>query len=215
VRRQGRITQAQRRALETLWPIYGLDPAKPFEPRRVFNRNAPVIVEIGFGNGDTLAQMAMAQPDIDFLGIEVHRPGVGHLLLKLEEQGLTNVRIYCADALEILRDAIPDDSLAGLNLFFPDPWPKQRHHKRRLVNPAFASLVAGKLMKPGGRFHAATDWEDYAHQMMEVLENCGELQNVAGKGGFWQGPTQRPQTRFEGRGKQLGHQVWDLVFARV
>jgi tRNA (guanine-N7-)-methyltransferase len=211
--RQGRVTEAQRKALETLWPIYGLAEDQPLEAGKVFGREAPLIVEIGFGNGETLAQMAANAPENDFLGIEVHRPGVGHLLLKLKERGLTNVRACCGDAVEILKHAIPDGSLSGVNVFFPDPWHKKRHRKRRLINPEFAELVADKL-KPGGIFHAATDWEDYARQMLAVLENCKELGNAAGPGAFSERPDYRPLTKFELRGQRLGHGVRDLMFTK-
>jgi tRNA (guanine-N7-)-methyltransferase len=211
--RQGRLTEAQRNALETLWPIYGLDAGQPFDARSVFGREAPVVVEIGFGNGETLAQMAAAQPDTDFLGIEVHRPGIGHLLLRLKERELANVRIYCADAVEVLTQNISDASLAGVNVFFPDPWPKKRHHKRRLVNPDFIQLVARKL-KHGGCFHAATDWENYAQQMLGVLGECAEMRNMQAENAYVSRPAHRPLTKFEARGQRLGHGVWDLIFTR-
>jgi tRNA (guanine-N7-)-methyltransferase len=211
--RQGRITSAQAKALEELWPVYGLDPAHPFEPAVVYGREAPVILEIGFGNGETLAQMAAERLDANFLGIEVHGPGIGHLLLRIVEKELANLRVYRADAVSILAERIPDESLAGVNVFFPDPWPKSRHHKRRLVNPDFLDIVARKL-KPGGTFHAATDWEDYARQMLSDLEASRELANQAGAGCFSERPANRPETKFERRGKRLGHGVFDLVFVR-
>jgi tRNA (guanine-N7-)-methyltransferase len=213
VLRQGRLTEAQRNALETLWPIYGLDATQLFDARTAFGREAPVIVEIGFGNGETLARMAAARPDTDFLGIEVHRPGVGHLLLQLKERELTNVRVYCADAIEVLTQNIFVASLAGINVFFPDPWPKKRHHKRRLVNPDFIRLVARKL-KYGGFFHAATDWEDYAQHMLGVLRECTELRNAQAENAYAPRPEYRPLTKFEARGQRLGHGVWDLIFTR-
>ncbi|HUL12972.1 MAG TPA: tRNA (guanosine(46)-N7)-methyltransferase TrmB [Methylococcaceae bacterium] len=213
VRRQGRITQAQALALENLWPIYGLDPKEPFDVGRAFSRDAPLTVEIGFGNGESLAKMAAAAPEENFLGIEVHRPGVGHLLLKVEELVLSNIRVYCADAVEILQDKLADQSLAGIQVFFPDPWHKKRHHKRRLIAPEFVNLAARKL-KSGGIFHAATDWEDYARQMLEVLEGCEGLSNAAGENSFSERPDHRPLTKFEARGQNLGHRVWDLVFVR-
>ncbi len=211
--RQGRLTEAQRKALDTLWPIYGLEADRPFDAQSVFGREAPLIVEIGFGNGESLAQTASANPDRDFLGIEVHRPGIGHLLLRLKEGEISNVRVYCADAVEILSTNIPDHGLAGINLFFPDPWPKQRHHKRRLVNPEFIRLAARKLTQ-GGIFHAATDWEDYAQQMLDVLLNCAEMRNTRTENSFSSRPADRPRTKFESRGERLGHGVWDLIFAR-
>lgn len=211
--RQGRLTSAQRHALETLWPIYGLDPGQNLDAQAVFGREAPITLEIGFGNGETLTQMAAENPDRDFVGIEVHRPGVGHLLLQLKERELGNVRVYCADAVEVLAHNVADASLAGINVFFPDPWPKKRHHKRRLVNPEFIRLAARKL-KPRGLFHAATDWEDYAEQMLNVLEGCAELENLEGSRLYSPRPPHRPLTKFEARGQRLGHGVWDLVFAR-
>jgi len=214
VRRQGRITLAQNAALETLWPVFGLDPGLPFDPRAVFGREAPLILEIGFGNGDSLAQMAAAAPEKDFLGVEVHRPGVGHLLLRVQELGLRNVRVYCADAVEILRGRIADNGLDGEQVFFPDPWHKKRHHKRRLINAGFAALLAAKL-KPQGVLHCATDWEPYAEQMLEVLENCAGLRNQAGAGRFSERPAHRPLTKFEKRGEGLGHRVRDLLFEKV
>lgn len=209
--RQGRLTEGQRKALESLWPTFGLEVSEAFDAEAAFGRRAPVVVEIGFGNGEALAQAASLSPETNFLGIEVHRPGVGHLLMRLQERGIPNVRVYCADAVAILSEKLADHSLAGINLFFPDPWPKLRHHKRRLVNHDFARLAASKLA-PGGLFHAATDWEDYAKQMREVLESCEML--VQAEGGNGLGSRARPRTKFEARGERLGHGVWDLVFAR-
>jgi tRNA (guanine-N7-)-methyltransferase len=209
--RQGRLTEGQRKALESLWPVFGLEPGQPFYAEAAFGRQAPLVVEIGFGNGEALAQAASLSPETNFLGIEVHRPGVGHLFLRLQERGITNVRVYCADAVAILSDKLPDHGLAGINLFFPDPWPKKRHHKRRLVDHDFARLVASKLV-PGGLFHAATDWEDYARQMQEVLESCDTLVREEGQGAL--ASRARPRTKFEERGERLGHGVWDLLFAR-
>lgn len=212
--RQGRFTVAQRRAMEALWPIYGLNVADtPPDFEAIFGRGAPLVVEIGFGNGETLAQLAGDQPQTNFIGVEVHRPGVAQLLTRLKERELNNVRIFCADAVDILTNQIADGSLSGVNLFFPDPWPKKRHHKRRLVNPEFISLVARKL-KYGGYFHAATDWEDYAQHMLDVLEHCDRLENTAGGSKFSPRPTHRALTKFERRGQELGHGVWDLIFIR-
>lgn len=212
--RQGRLTVAQRAALETLWPLYGLDADQKLDARSIFGRESPVILEIGFGNGESLAQMAADEPDADFVGIEVHRPGVGHLLLRLKERGLGNVRVYCADALQVLVRNVADASLDGINLFFPDPWPKKRHHKRRLVNEDFMRVVVQKL-KSGGHFHAATDWQDYAQQMLGVLNACPGLRNTAAAGNpYLLRPSHRPPTKFEVRGQRLGHEVWDLIFSR-
>lgn len=213
VLRQGRITQSQQRALQELLPRYGLDPGRVFDPLQAFGRQAPLFLEIGFGNGESLVQMAENRPDEDFLGIEVHPPGIGHLLLEIEKRSLSNVRVYRADAVEILAGIIPDRSLDGIRIFFPDPWHKKKHHKRRLINPEFVRLAAAKL-KPGGTLHAATDWRDYAEQILCVLENCGDLRNCSATG-FSPRPDYRPETKFERRGQRLGHSVWDLIFART
>ena len=207
------MTDAQRNALDRLWPGYGLDAAVVFDPLAVFGRSAPLVLEIGFGNGETLVQMAGEQPETDFIGIEVHRPGVGHLLLQADERKLTNLRVYCADAVSVLENCLPDASLDRIHLFFPDPWPKKRHHKRRIVNPEFVRLVANKL-KSGGIFHLATDWKDYADQMLQVTEENGELENRAGRHAFAPRPESRPMTKFEGRGRRLGHGVWDLMLLK-
>ncbi|HWO99624.1 MAG TPA: tRNA (guanosine(46)-N7)-methyltransferase TrmB [Methylococcus sp.] len=213
VRRQGRITAAQRAALAELWPRFGLDPGLAFDPLAVFGRRVPLTLEIGFGDGEGLVEMASASPNEDFLGVEVHTPGVGHLLLQLEKRGLGNVRVYCADAVEVLERCIPDASLERILVLFPDPWPKKRHHKRRLVTPEFACLAAAKLTAEG-LLHAATDWEDYAHWMLEALNGCAEIENLAEDGGFSPRPEYRRLTKFEQRGRRLGHAVWDLVFRR-
>jgi tRNA (guanine-N7-)-methyltransferase len=213
VLRQGRITAAQHAALASLWPVYGVDSTDVFKPVETFGRAAPLILEIGFGNGESLAQMADRERDKDFLGIEVHRPGVGHLLLKAQALDLRNLRVYCADAVDVLRDRMVPGSLDGVQVFFPDPWHKKRHHKRRLVNPAFVALVAERL-KPGGFLHCATDWEDYALQMLAVLQASPLLRNQADGGTYAERPASRPLTKFEARGQRLGHGVWDLVFAR-
>lgn len=213
IRRQGRITVAQTKALEELWPLYGLEPGVLLDPLVVFGRIAPLVLEIGFGDGESLAAMAVDHRDCDHIGIEVHRPGVGHLLLRLNELDLSNVRLYCADAIDILTRDIPDASLDRIQLFFPDPWPKKRHHKRRIVNAGFLALVVRKL-KPGGLFHAATDWEPYAHAMSETLLACPALVSTA-PGPYATRPGYRPLTKFEARGQQLGHGVWDLLYQRV
>jgi tRNA (guanine-N7-)-methyltransferase len=214
VRRQGRITVAQQAALDNLWPIFGLETENTFDAKTAFGRDAPLILEIGFGNGESLAQMASDAPDKDFIGVEVHSPGVGHLLLKIEALGLRNVRIYCADAVEIIRDKITENSLDGVQVFFPDPWHKKRHHKRRLLNSEFVTLLADRL-KRGGVLHCATDWEDYAAQMLEVLGAEPHLRNLAGVGHFSERPDSRPLTKFETRGQRLGHGVWDLLFEKL
>lgn len=212
VRREGRMTDAQRRALETLWPKYGLEPGEsPLDLDALFGRRAPRLLEIGFGMGDALLEMAERHPENDYLGIEVHRPGVGRLLARLEEKGLRNVRVICADAVEVLRKAIPDASLDAVYLFFPDPWPKKRHHKRRIVQPPFVALLGQKLTH-GGILHMATDWEDYAQYMLAVLSAAPGFANTAGPGAFTPRQEERPMTKFERRGERLGHPVWDLVF---
>jgi len=213
IRRQGRITQGQQLALDNHWDRYCLDPHADYDFSQVFGRTAPLIVEIGFGSGDSLAKMAAANPDKDYIGIEVHRPGVGHLMLLLDQLGLTNVRIYCHDAIEIIERKVADNSLAGVHLFFPDPWPKKKHHKRRIVRPSFVELLARKL-QPGGYFHAATDWQNYAESMLEVLSAGTGICNSSNTGDYCERPEYRPLTKFEQRGIRLGHGVWDLIFRK-
>ena len=214
VRREGRMTRAQQEALGRLGHSYLITENALQDLDAAFNRRAPRVVEIGFGMGDALAAMAKARPHCDFLGIEVHRPGVGSLLLKLEKDAVDNVRVVCADAVEVLQHHLPDNTLDALYLFFPDPWPKTRHHKRRIVQTEFAELVRRKL-KPGGIFHMATDWEDYARQMLMVMEAAPGYRNVVGAGAFSPRPSERPLTKFERRGQRLGHRVWDLLFTRT
>ena len=212
VLRQGRSTGAQRRARETLLPQFGIPYAPaPLDLDRVFGRAAPRVLEIGFGMGETTARIAAQHPGNDYLGVEVHAPGVGGLLKRVAELGLTNVRIVQHDAAEVLRDMIAPAALDGANLFFPDPWPKKRHHKRRLLQAPFVAMLASRL-KPGACVHVATDWEDYARQILEVLSAEPQLENTCG--GFAPRPAWRPQTKFEARGLQLGHRVWDLLFRR-
>ncbi|MEJ2344073.1 MAG: tRNA (guanosine(46)-N7)-methyltransferase TrmB [Gammaproteobacteria bacterium] len=207
------MTPAQKRALEELLPRYGFDPDRGvLNLDALFGRRAPRLLEIGFGTGTSLLEMATAHPERDYLGVEVHRPGVGALLLRLEQAGLTNVRVACGDAVQVLDHTIADASLDGVYVFFPDPWHKKRHHKRRLLQPAFVATVAAKL-RPGGLFHMATDWEDYARHMLSVMEGDPEYVNCAGAGAF--SPRgERPRTKYEQRGERLGHRVWDLVFQR-
>lgn len=212
-RRQGRITQGQQLALDSHWDRYCLDPEIDYDFNQVFGRAAPLIVEIGFGTGDSLAKMAAANPDTDYIGIEVHKPGVGHLLLLLDQQGLSNVRIYCHDAIDIMEHKIKDNSLTGVHLFFPDPWPKKKHHKRRIVRPGFVELLARKL-QPDGYFHAATDWRNYAEHMLAVLSAGTGISNASATGDYCERPEYRPLTRFEQRGIRLGHGVWDLIFRK-
>lgn len=215
VRREGRMTPAQRRALAELWPRYGLDASGPaLDLARVFGRAGAVHLEIGFGNGDALLALAQAYPDRDYLGVEVHRPGVGRALHRADAAGLSNLRVFCADANEVLRARIPPNSLDAIYVWFPDPWPKKRHHKRRLVNAAFAALARERLVV-GGRLHIATDWADYAHAIVAALSGVPGLRNAAVPGPFLPAPGPRPVTRFERRGQALGHAVFDLVFERT
>ncbi len=173
-----------------------------------------MVLEIGFGNGESLARMAQTHPGHDFLGIEVHRPGVGHLLNLLEQEGIDNVRVICHDAVEVMRDWLDPGTVDVIQLFFPDPWPKTRHHKRRMVQPEWTALAA-RCLRPGGRLHMATDWEDYAGHMREVLEASGRFRNLHGPGNFAPGPGNRPETKFEQRGRRRGHGVWDLEYQRL
>lgn len=212
VRREGRMTSGQEKAIEQNWSKYGIEPSEvAFNFAEIFGRTAPIVFEIGFGMGKSLLSLAVRHPEQNFLGIEVHRPGVGTLLRDVAEQQLDNIRVMCTDAIEVLKKNIPDHSLAGLLLFFPDPWPKKKHLKRRIVSTEFVELVANKL-QPGGYLHMATDIEDYAEQMLTIASACKELDNAAGIGNFMPRPESRPETKFEKRGQQLGHGVWDLVF---
>ena len=212
VLRQGRVTDAQRRACDELLPRFGIPYSRaPLDLDDTFGRAAPKILEIGFGMGETTARIAADHSQNDYLGIEVHTPGVGSLLKRTAELGLTNLRIIQHDAVEVVEHMIPTASLAGIHAFFPDPWPKKRHHKRRLIQPAFARTLALRL-KPGAYLHAATDWEDYARHILEVLTAEPLLANTAD--GFAQRPEHRPLTKFESRGLRLGHPVWDIFFRR-
>jgi tRNA (guanine-N7-)-methyltransferase len=214
VRREGRLTPGQERALNELLPRYGVaEDDGIIDLDALFGRCAPRTLEIGFGDGESLASMAAAEPEVDFLGLEVHRPGVGRLLQRLEEQGLGNVRVIGQDAVEVLEKRIADASLDRVLLFFPDPWHKKRHHKRRILNPEFADLLARKI-RSGGVFHAATDWRDYAEQMLEVMDACAGFDNINGPGRYAARPEYRIETKFERRGRRLGHGVWDLLYRR-
>ncbi len=206
VKRQGRMTTGQQRALAEYWPVYGIDyRAQPLDLAGAFGRAAPVVLEIGFGNGDNLVDMAAAAPDCNFLGIEVHEPGVGHCLLQVAERQLTNVRVMRHDALEVLRAMLADHALSRVNLFFPDPWPKKRHHKRRIVQRDFVNLVARKLL-PGGILHIATDWADYAEHIADVMANAEEFKALDGV------PDDRSVSRFDRRGQRLGHTNWERAW---
>lgn len=213
VLRQGRVSNAQQRAHQTLLPRFGIAYAESqLEFDRLFDRAAPTILEIGFGMGETTAAIAAAHPHNNYLAIEVHTPGVGSLLKALDTQALTNVRIIQHDAVDVLHQMIAPQSLDGIHIFFPDPWPKKRHHKRRLIQPELAGLLAEKL-KPGGYLHSATDWREYAEHMLSVFTATPALQNTAAD--YAPRPAYRPLTKFEARGLKLGHGVWDLVFRRV
>jgi tRNA (guanine-N7-)-methyltransferase len=203
------MTTAQVRALEHYWPIWGIDyTSTPINPEDIFGRSAPLVIEIGFGNGELLASMAADNPDKNFIGIEVHEPGVGHCLLCLHEHSLTNVRLIRHDAIDVLNQQIPDRSLHGVNLFFPDPWPKKRQHKRRIVQADFVSLLSHKI-EIGGTFHAATDWANYAeHIDSTVCANPAFRASAAET-------SKRPETKFELRGKRLGHEIRDQIYTRV
>jgi len=263
VLREGRLTAGQRRALEALWPKYGLDlaadagrsggglcdggdggfdggfaagfdgdfdggfagsfaggfaanaapTAAPDYPQ-IFGRNAPLHLEIGFGDGEALLEMAARNPHCDFLGAEVHRPGVGRALLQIEARQVANIRLFRADGFQVLSAAVAPRALAALYLYFPDPWPKKRHHKRRLLQPRFIELAASRLAT-GGHFHFATDWRDYAEQALARLEEFNGWENCAGRGRFSPRPPARPQTKFERRGQRLGHPVWDVVMRKT
>ena len=214
VRRQGRMTEGQSRAMETLWQDYGLDLRQGLlNSTELFGNDGPVILEIGFGDGVSLLQMAQAAADSNFIGTEVHRPGVGKLINDAHHAGVTNIRVFCEDAIDVLQQCIADNSLDGVQLFFPDPWHKKRHNKRRIVQAEFAQLVRTKL-KVGGYFHMATDWEPYAEHMLAVMSAADGYENQAGAGQYSPKPDYRPVTKFERRGERLGHGVWDLVFIK-
>ena len=214
VLRQGRLTSGQQHALDTLWSDYGIDyNSEILNLGQCFKNNAPVTLEIGFGNGESLLQQAKQHPEKNYLGIEVHRPGVGHLIKRALDTGLHNIRVINHDAVEVLQHQIADNSLDCVQLFFPDPWHKKRHHKRRIVQPAFVQMIRSKL-KTGGLFHLATDWENYAEHMMAVMEQAQGFENTAGKGNYAV-DTDRPPTKFEHRGRKLGHGVWDLIYKKT
>jgi tRNA (guanine-N7-)-methyltransferase len=215
VKREGRLTRAQERALADYWPTKGIDyQSSLLSFETVFGRNAPVVVEIGFGMGKSLVEMASAAPEKNFIGIEVHRPGVGACLADAAEQGVENLRVMEHDAVEVLKNMIPEGSLSRLQLFFPDPWHKKRHHKRRIVQPEFVEVIRSRLAI-GGCFHMATDWEPYAQHMAEIMNNAKGYANTAEAGDYVPRPEYRPITKFETRGQKLGHGVWDLIFERT
>jgi tRNA (guanine-N7-)-methyltransferase len=215
VKREGRLTPGQERAINELFPLYGIVlQDKLLNLDDIFQRSAPRILEIGFGNGTSLSEMAQNNPEQDYIGIEVHRPGVGNLLSQIEKSGLTNLRVINDDGVEVLKQMIPDNALDAVYLFFADPWHKKRHHKRRIVQKEFVQLLRKKL-KVGGVFHMATDWEHYAEHMMQVMNESEGFKNTAGKDQYLPRPDYRPLTKFEQRGQRLGHGVWDLIFEKV
>ncbi len=215
VLRQGRMTPAQQAAFERLWQRYGIElkAHQTLQPDSLFDQQGELFLEIGFGNGEALAQRAQSRPQHNHLGIEVHGPGVGHLLLEAESAELSNLRVLRADAAEVLRHALPEACLSGIYLFFPDPWPKKKHHKRRIVQPQMLEHFA-RCLKPGGLVHMATDWENYAQHMLACLNASDQFTNSISDGDYIPRPEDRPLTRFEQRGLRLGHGVWDLLFIR-
>ncbi|MAM88518.1 MAG: tRNA (guanosine(46)-N7)-methyltransferase TrmB [unclassified Hahellaceae] len=211
--RSGRKTAGQQAAYDTLWPKLGLDPGTPLRDSRSPGReSAPLVIEVGFGMGQSLAEMALAAPETDFVGIEVHPPGVGSLCLQIHTSEIGNIRIYQHDAVEVFEGCVDDASVDRIQVYFPDPWHKKRHHKRRLIQPEFTAMLSAKL-KPGGLLHLATDWEHYAHHMYDVLAAEPTLENLA-EDKFVERPEWRPETKFERRGQKLGHGVYDLLFRK-
>ncbi len=210
---RGRTTGAQEEALTTHWQTYGLEPEAGKPLALLASPSSPAVMEIGIGNGEALIAMASADPGSLYLGVEVHRPGLGAALLDIQARCLKNVRLLCHDACDLLAHHVPAGSLAGVRLYFPDPWPKTRHHKRRIVQPDFVQHVA-RALAPGGLFHLATDWQPYAEHMVAIIEPSKELRNLAGPGQPSPRPEWRPETRFEKRGLKLGHQVTDLIYQR-
>ena len=215
VLREGRLTTGQERALRELWPVWGIEyEKKTLDPEKVYGRaDAPLTVEIGFGMGKSLVEMAGKAPERNFLGIEVHTPGIGACLADIRDSGITNLRVVHHDAVEVFADMIPDNSIDTLQLYFPDPWHKARHHKRRIVKPEFLDMIMPKL-KQGGIIHMATDWENYAEQMLEVLSADERIENLSADNTYVPRPDFRPLTKFELRGQRLGHGVWDLMFRK-
>ncbi len=213
--RAGRMTEAQRKAYDTGWSDYGLKLADGLiDTDSVFSRAGTKVLEIGFGMGDSLLQMAAAEPDTDFIGIEVHPPGVGTLINGAIAQNIGNLRVYLADANDVLEECFAPQSIDRLQLYFPDPWHKKKHNKRRIVQPEFVQLVREKL-RPGGVLHMATDWQHYAEQMLETLDEAEGFENTAGRGHYSERPGYRPLTKFEKRGERLGHGVWDLIYRKI
>jgi tRNA (guanine-N7-)-methyltransferase len=215
VLRAGRMTEGQQRAYDENWQRWGLVASDGvLDYQKAFGRDATVVLEIGFGMGQSLVAMAAAAPDKNFIGVDVHRPGVGKLLHGMVASDIDNIRVYCHDAVQVLQDCIAADSLDEVQIYFPDPWHKKRHNKRRLIQPGFVELLLTRI-KPGGVLHVATDWENYAEQIMDVLSANPQLHNTAGTGHYAPRPPHRPLTKFERRGERLGHGVWDLIFTRA
>jgi tRNA (guanine-N7-)-methyltransferase len=215
VKRTGRMTPSQERALLELWPEYGIEyDTNCLDLDALFGRHTGRVLEIGFGNGDTLVQSAAMRPDIDFIGLEVHEPGVGHCLLKARDAGIDNLRIVAHDAIEVLRDQIEDGALSRINLYFPDPWPKKRHHKRRIINELFLMLAA-RTLRPGGTLHIATDWENYAEHIDETLAENERFELLERREHGGDQPLDRYTTKFETRGLKIGHRIWDWKYARI
>ena len=215
VLRQGRLTSAQQNALENYWKDYGINYSEQLlDFSEIFGNENEVFLEIGFGNGESLLQQAINQPQYNFIGIEVHGPGVGHLIHNANAQDIHNIRVIRHDAIDVLTKQIADNSIKQLQLFFPDPWHKKRHHKRRIIKPAFIELVQKKL-KTGGFFHMATDWQHYAEQMLEEMDNATAFSNISGKGHYSKTQGARCETKFERRGIKLGHGVWDLIYEKL
>mgnify|MGYP001163282579 FL=1 len=216
VRREGRLTKGQENAMKECWPTMGIDyQQKLLDWKEVFGNDNPVVLEIGFGMGASLVEMANNAPEKNFIGIEVHSPGVGACLASARDAGVTNLRVMCHDAVEVFEHMIPDNSLSTLQLFFPDPWHKARHHKRRIVKAEFAEMVRQKLKLDSGIFHMATDWENYAEHMIDVMVQAPGYKNIAAEGDYIPRPDERPLTKFEARGHRLGHGVWDIKFKRT
>lgn len=208
------MTDGQRNAFENSWSTYGLKLADgAIDTDTVFGRSGPKVLEIGFGMGDSLLQMAAAEPATDFIGVEVHPPGVGTIMNIAQSEGISNLRVYLADANDVLEECFPPQSIDRLQLYFPDPWHKKKHNKRRIVQPQFVQLVREKL-RPGGVLHMATDWQHYAEQMLETLDEAEGFENIAGIGQYSPRPDYRPMTKFEKRGERLGHGVWDLIYKK-
>ena len=213
--RGGRMTEGQQRAYDANWKTYGLEADQGrIDYQEVFGRESDVVIEVGFGMGASLVEMAKNAPEKDFIGIEVHPPGVAKLMMLAAEAGIQNIRVYCHDAIEVMADCLPQGQASTFQLFFPDPWHKKKHNKRRIVQPLFAQQVAN-VLKVGGVFHMATDWEPYAEHMLEVMEAQTQYENVAGKNTYYPRPEWRPLTKFEQRGERLGHGVWDLIYSKL